>query len=132
MLWGRSWALFVPVGLQLPSVFSWEGCDDARSQRPGASGCAPFGDGKDLVLSAGYAFFALTLAPLGFATLTENMLAQKISFAVLVRSPRPLCPTSRGDGRPRRAPREPRRGRGDGLPRRASREPRRGRGDGRP
>eukprot|EP00629_Pelagomonadales_sp_RCC1024_P006077 CAMPEP_0119285398 /NCGR_PEP_ID=MMETSP1329-20130426/32103_1 /TAXON_ID=114041 /ORGANISM="Genus nov. species nov., Strain RCC1024" /LENGTH=455 /DNA_ID=CAMNT_0007286109 /DNA_START=119 /DNA_END=1483 /DNA_ORIENTATION=- len=84
MLWGRSWALFVPLGLEPPRVFAWEGCDDARSQRPGAAGCAPFGDGRDLVLSAGYAFCALTLAPLGFATLTENMLAQKISFAVLV------------------------------------------------
>lgn len=50
----------------------WEGCVPFRLAPPG------------LLLTAGYAFCFFTLGPLGFFTLQENMLAQKVSFVLLV------------------------------------------------
>ena len=72
-LFGYSYALNVPHF----TIETWEGCK--------REGCVPFRlASKGLLLTAGYAFCFLTLGPLGFFTLQENMLAQKISFVLLV------------------------------------------------
>ncbi len=72
-LFGYSYALNVPH----MTIESWEGCK--------REGCVPFRlAAPGLLLTAGYAFCFLTLGPLGFFTLQENMLAQKISFVLLV------------------------------------------------
>ena len=72
-LFGDSYALNVPHF----TIETWEGCK--------REGCVPFRlASPGLLLTAGYAFCFLTLGPLGFFTLQENMLAQKISFVLLV------------------------------------------------
>ena len=72
-LFGYSYALNVPHF----TIETWEGCK--------REGCVPFRlASQGLLLTAGYAFCFLTLGPLGFFTLQENMLAQKISFVLLV------------------------------------------------
>jgi amino acid permease len=72
-LFGYSYALNVPHF----TIETWEGCK--------REGCVPFRlAAPGLLLTAGYAFCFVTLGPLGFFTLQENMLAQKISFVLLV------------------------------------------------
>lgn len=79
-LMGRSLALRVPFDVRdRASVLAWRGCE--------REGCTPFDgsdDGNAFVLTGGYAFCALTLGPLGFCSLQENMVAQKISLVLLV------------------------------------------------
>jgi len=58
-------------------VVSWRGCS--------VEGCIPFDDAPPgVAFTAGYAFCLLTLGPLGFVTLRENMFAQKVSFVLLL------------------------------------------------
>ena len=81
VLLSRSVALAVPLDGSRPLFLEWTGCL--------RDGCTPFDDERGLapsalVLTAGYVFSAATLAPLGFVSLRENMLAQKFSFVLLI------------------------------------------------
>ncbi|KAJ8609829.1 hypothetical protein CTAYLR_008135 [Chrysophaeum taylorii] len=82
-VWGRSCA----IDLALGAVVEWTPGDCGRRRD---APCAPFHVDVDslhrespFLVSLGYALCFVTLAPLGFVSLEENMLAQKISFILL-------------------------------------------------
>ena len=73
------------------AVVRWDPSPCARGGANASNGtlseaCAPFAsEGEEaLLISAGYVFTLVLLAPLGMLTLEENMLQQKVSFVALM------------------------------------------------
>lgn len=81
-VFGQSYA----IDLSLRQIVSWTAGSCGRRH---SMSCAPFHVDTEtavespFLLTAGYGVCFITLAPLGFVSLKENMLAQKLSFVLL-------------------------------------------------